>query len=65
MVCFYIMSRGIHPYAPDGRFSRANANVVDGKYDLRAVDDFVACDLVKHMLAETPSHRPSAGELLR
>ncbi|KAI0217227.1 Eukaryotic translation initiation factor 2-alpha kinase [Lamellibrachia satsuma] len=65
MVCFYIMSRGIHPYAPDGKCSKINGNVVDGKYDLRAVNDSVACDLVKHMLAETPSDRPSAGELLR
>ena len=65
MVCFYIMSRGIHPYAPDGRFSRTTVNVMDGKYDLSAVDDSVACDLVKNMLADTPSHRPTAGELLR
>ena len=62
MVCFYIMSRGKHPY---GKCSKISANVVDGKYDLSAVDDSVARDLVKHMLAETPSDRPSAGELLR
>ena len=64
-MCCYIMSRGTHPYAADGRFSRANSNIVDGNYDLSAVDDPVACDLVKHMLAHEPTERPSARDLLR
>ncbi|KAI0208276.1 Serine/threonine-protein kinase ppk4 [Lamellibrachia satsuma] len=64
MVCCYIMSRGTHPYAADGRFSRANSNIVDGNYDLSAFEDPVACDLVKHMLAHEPRERPSARDLL-
>ena len=66
MVCFYMMSGGIHPYAPeDGRLDKTQTRIIDGDYDLSAVDDPVACDLVKHMLAPEPSKRPSAGELLR
>ena len=65
MVCFYMMSGGIHPYAADGSRIKAQTRIVDGDYDLSAVDDPVACDLVKHMLAPKPRERPSAGELLR
>ena len=65
MVCFYMMSGGIHTYAPDGRLDKAQTRIMDGDYDLSALDDPVACDLVKHMLAPEPRERPSAGELLR
>ena len=61
------MSRGIHPYAADGKFIKTHSRIVKGKDDLSAVEkqDPVACDLVKRMLAHDPLERPSAGELLR
>ena len=59
---FYIMSRGSHPY---GIYPKGDVNILEGNYDLLAVKDTVACDLVEHMLAKNPSDRPSAEELLR
>ena len=59
------MSRGIHPYAADGKFIKTHERIVDGDYDLSAVEDSVACDFVKCMLAHDPYKRPSAGELIR
>ena len=61
MVIFYIISRGTHPY---GKHSEANNNIVNGKKNLSAVEDAMACDLVEQMLAMTPSDRPSARVLL-
>ena len=59
------MSRGIHPYAADGKFIKAHGRIVDGDYDLSAVEDTVACDLVEQMLAHEPSERSPAQKLLR
>ena len=64
MVCFLMMSGGIHPYALDGKRSTVAGNIVTGTYFLSAVKDLVACDLVEQMLAHEPSKRPSARELL-
>ena len=59
------MSRGIHPYAADGKFIKTHNRIVKGKYDLSDVEDTVACDLVEQMLAHEPSERPPARKLLR
>ena len=65
MVCFYTMSRGTHPFAPDDDFIMTHHNIMKGRYDLSAIEDFVGCHLVEQMLACKPSDRPTAGELLR
>ena len=65
MVCFYIMSRGTHPYGKHGEHHLIHSNVKDGKYDLAKVKDPVACDLVEKMLAHEQEDRLPAGELLR
>ena len=65
MVCFYIISRGSHPYATDGDWSMTQLNVRTGEFDLSDIDDPMACDLVKQMLAHEQSSRPPAKELLR
>ena len=66
MVCYYIMSRRSHPYTgDDGAWTLITHNVQRGHFDLSDVEDPVACDLVKHMLAHEQSARPTAKELLR
>ena len=65
MVCFYIMSRGTHPYEVDGEYDLVHHNVRQGQYNLSKVEDPVACDLVEKMLAHEPKDRLPAGELLR
>ena len=65
MVCFYIISKRTHPYEVDGDTSIVPYRVRKGKFDLSAVNDPVACDLIEQMLAHEPQARPPAKELLR
>ena len=65
MMCFYIMSRGNHPYEENDELDMVEHNIKIGKYELSEVKDPVACDLVEKMLAHEPEDRLSAEELLR
>ena len=62
MVCHYIMTRGMHPYAPLDH--ELHTRVVKGQLDLSRIE-FEANDLIKCMLADDPETRPSAEQLRR
>ena len=64
MVCHYIMTRGIHPYAPLDH--ALPTRVVNGQPDLSRIEhDFEADDLIKCMLADDPNTRPPTEQLRR
>ena len=63
MVCFYVMSRCIHPYGV--KRSELSYNIRHGKKDISAEKNRVAQDLLEGMLADDPDARPSAEQVLR
>ena len=64
MLCYYIATRGGHPYRPLDH--QLYTRIVEGKPDLSPIeDDFEAHDLISSMLADDPKTRPSAEQLLR
>ena len=63
MICFYILTKGMHPYG-NNRFSRTN-NVIRGKpVNLEKLGDPVAKDLIKWMLQHNLKDRPGIQECL-
>ena len=62
IVCFYILTKGDHPFGLNPDRVR---NLLDGKpVDLDKVTDPVAKDLISWMLRHNPKDRPSAEESL-
>ena len=64
MVAFYVMSGGTHPFHAASE-EDVEKKIACGNPDLSAVQDQVAVDMVKTMLADDPDDRPSALSLLR
>ena len=62
MVAFYVMSGGTHPFHAASEEDVENQT---GNPDWSAVQDRLALDMVKPMLADDPDDRPSAPSLLR
>ena len=63
MICFYILTKGMHPYG--NRFSRTH-NVIRGKpVNLEKLQDPVAKDLIEWMLQHNLKDRPSVQECLK
>ena len=66
MVAFYMISGGTHPFHAASA-ADVERKMVNGRSDsdLSAVQDQVAVDMVKKMLADLQADRPFADTLLR
>ena len=63
MTCFYILTKGMHPYG-NNRFRQTN-NVMRGKpVNLKNLKDPIAKDLIEWMLQHNLKDRPSVEECL-
>ncbi|KAM9500543.1 uncharacterized protein Hap1MRO34_003968 isoform 1-T2 [Clarias gariepinus] len=61
MLVYYILSRGHHPF---GTGPRCEANILDGKYSLKHLEDEMAKDLVERMISHEPKDRPTIEQTL-
>ena len=62
MLVYYVLSGGRHPFV-DSPYS-CKRNIVNGRYDLSAIEDRAARDLVASMLCSVPDCRPTVVECL-
>ena len=63
MLCFYILTKGKHPY---GLRAYRSGNIGQGKpVHLERLDDPMAKDLIKWMLQHDPKDRPGVQECLK
>ena len=61
MVSFFIMTKGKHPY---GKPSDRTSNIVNGRKDLKEVEDTVGCNFIEGMLADDANVRLLATQLV-
>jgi serine/threonine-protein kinase/endoribonuclease IRE1 len=62
MLCYYVLTKGKHPYGP--RIHR-NSNISKGIFDLKDLSDLCARDLMTWMLQHDPVKRPNVDECLK
>ncbi len=62
MLCYFILTKGKHPY---GKRLRRNSNISDGKFYLSDLSDPCAKDLITWMLEHDYSKRPNVYECLK
>ena len=68
MICFYVITRGKHPFKPaDKGFTVTNVedNIINNDPDLSQVDDPLACYLLNCMLVKNERKRSKAEHLLK
>ena len=61
MICYYVLTKGKHPYGKNYR----NSNIFSGKFNLRHLHDPSATDLITWMLQHDPNKRPNVHECLK
>ena len=67
MVCFYIITRGKHPFEPAGHdftTTKVEENIIKNNPDLSQVDDPLACYLLNCLLVTKPGDRSTAERVL-
>ena len=62
MLCYYILTKGKHPYGK--RYDRTG-NITRGNFDLKDLSDPCAKDLITWMLQHDPVRRPTVHECLK
>ena len=62
MLCYYVLTKGKHPY---GARVHRNSNILKGNFDLKDLDDPRARDLITWMLQHDPRKRPNVHECLK
>ncbi len=62
MLCYYVLTKGRHPY---GRHIHRNHNISKGDFDLKYLSDPCAKDLITWMLQHDPGQRPNVHECLK
>ncbi len=62
MLCYYILTKGQHPY---GNPLYRNVNILAGDFDLKDISDPCAKDLINWMLQHDPAKRPNVHECLK
>ena len=62
MICYYVLTKGKHPYG--NPFFR-NGKILIGDYNLRYLHDPCATDLITWMLQHDPEKRPNVHECLK
>ena len=62
MLCYYVLTKGKHPY---GQRMLRNYNISQGKFDLKDLHYPCAIDLITWMLQHDPAKRPNAHQCLK
>ena len=62
MLCYYVLTKGKHPYGT--RVDRTS-NIANGNFDLKDLSDPCARDLITWMLQHDPSTRPNVHQCLK
>jgi serine/threonine-protein kinase/endoribonuclease IRE1 len=62
MLCYYVLTKGKHPY---GQRMLRNYNISQGEFDLKDLNDPCARDLITWMLQHDPSERPNVNQCLK
>ena len=62
MLCYYVLTKGKHPY---GTRIHRNSNISKGNFDLKDLSDPCAIDLITWMLQHDPHKRPNVHECLK
>ena len=62
MLCYYVLSKGKHPY---GKRVYRPSNISEGKFDLKDLSDPCAIDLITWMLQHDPAKRPNVHQCLK
>ena len=62
MLCYYVLTKGKHPY---GKHIHRNHNISKGDFNLNDLNDPSAIDLITWMLQHDPGKRPNVHECLK
>ena len=62
MLCYYVLTKGKHPY---GQQMLRNYNISQGEFDLKDLSDPCAKDLISWMLQHDPFDRPNVHQCLK
>jgi serine/threonine-protein kinase/endoribonuclease IRE1 len=62
MLCYYVLTKGKHPY---GKRVDRTSNISKGNFDLKDLSDPCARDLITWMLQNDPAERPNVHQCLK
>jgi serine/threonine-protein kinase/endoribonuclease IRE1 len=62
MLCYYVLTKGKHPY---GKHIHRNHNISKGDFNLKDLNDPCAIDLITWMLQHDPVKRPNVHQCLK